>query len=100
MSKFYGSMQGNRGEATRRGTANSGMKAHVRGWNCGIAVNALATHEEEEIFGVVLTKGSTDPSSILSLLTVIYNAKTRKTRVLLPNKTELVEVGECEIVDK
>ena len=36
MSRFYGSMQGSRGEVTRCGTKNSGIHARVRGWNIGI----------------------------------------------------------------
>ena len=36
MSRFYGSMQGSRGEATRCGTPSSGITAHVRGWEVGV----------------------------------------------------------------
>lgn len=39
MSHFYGSMQGNRGAATRQGSKNSGIEAHVRGWNVGVSVD-------------------------------------------------------------
>ncbi len=38
MARFYGSMQGNRGEATRMGTPNSGLSAHIRGWDIGVRV--------------------------------------------------------------
>jgi len=33
MSHFYGYLQGNRGEATRCGTKDSGINAHIRSWN-------------------------------------------------------------------
>ena len=36
MSRFYGSLQGNRGMATRCGTKDSGISAHVRGWDIGV----------------------------------------------------------------
>lgn len=36
MSRFYGSMQGSRGEATRCGTPASGITAHVHGWDLGV----------------------------------------------------------------
>ena len=36
MSRFYGSLQGNRGQATRYGTASSGIDAHVGGWDVGV----------------------------------------------------------------
>lgn len=38
VARFYASIQGNRGEATRMGTANSGIEGHVRGWNIGAKV--------------------------------------------------------------
>jgi len=33
MAHFYGSIQGNRGEATRLGTSNSGMSAVAASWD-------------------------------------------------------------------
>ena len=33
MSKLYGSLQGCRGEATRCGSASSGIRASVQSWN-------------------------------------------------------------------
>ncbi len=38
MAQFYGSMSGNRGEATRMGTKKSGFDAHIRGWRTGAKV--------------------------------------------------------------
>lgn len=38
MARFYGSMKGARGEATRCGTATSGIHAHIRGWHVGARV--------------------------------------------------------------
>ncbi len=38
MSRFYGDIKGNRGEATRMGTTSSGMEGHIRGWNIGYRV--------------------------------------------------------------
>jgi len=38
MSHFYASIKGSRGEATRLGTPNSGIKGHIRGWNLGVRV--------------------------------------------------------------
>jgi hypothetical protein len=39
MAHFYGEIQGNRGEATRLGTKDSGFRGHIRGWNVGGSVN-------------------------------------------------------------
>jgi len=38
MSHFYGSVKGNRGEATRGGSKNSGYKSYAAGWGGGIEV--------------------------------------------------------------
>jgi hypothetical protein len=38
MAQFYANIQGNRGEATRMGTKNSGLSGHIRGWNIGAKV--------------------------------------------------------------
>lgn len=32
MSHFYGYLQGNRGEVTRAGSRQSGIRAHLRSW--------------------------------------------------------------------
>jgi len=41
MARFYASIQGNRGEATRMGTPTSGISGHVRGWNVGVRVEEV-----------------------------------------------------------
>ena len=59
MAHFYGSMQGNRGEATRMGTKDSGFYAHIRGWDVGVRVELYYNEETEkdEIF-IYKTGGS------------------------------------------
>lgn len=58
MAQFYAEIQGNRGEATRMGTKNSGMYCHTRGWHNGVKVlsNHYNGEDEHQIF---LTSGST-----------------------------------------
>jgi len=52
-------MQGGRGEVTRTGTKNSGMNAHIRGWNCGVEVEARWNDElQVNCFDVFRTTGS------------------------------------------
>ena len=46
MSRFYASIQGNRGGATRQGTTNSEMSGHVRGWHVGAKVYMLPQEED------------------------------------------------------
>jgi hypothetical protein len=38
MAHFYGTLQGHRGEATRCGSPNSGINAHLRSWKNDIYV--------------------------------------------------------------
>lgn len=45
MSRFYGDLQGNRGEATRMGTTSSGIRGHIRGWNIGFSVTCRAIEQ-------------------------------------------------------
>jgi len=49
MAHFYGDIQGNRGQATRMGTKQSGFRGHLRGWDVGVKaflrVNAAGNDE-------------------------------------------------------
>lgn len=38
MARFIGFIKGNRGEASRLGTEESGLNAAARGWNCGARI--------------------------------------------------------------
>jgi len=58
MSRFYGSMQGNRGEATRQGSANSAMYAHIRGWDIGASVKCGVGPDGNDRVTVSITRGS------------------------------------------
>lgn len=61
MSRFYGSMQGSRGEATRCGTVSSGIRTHVRGWDIGaVVIVAQCDKCGEDYVKVALTGGSND----------------------------------------
>lgn len=64
MSRFYGSLYGSRGEATRQGSASSGLVGHVRGWDLGVRVMAMTANsadvgeEGADAFVVDITGGS------------------------------------------
>ena len=63
MSRFYGSLQGGRGEVTRTGTGSSGISAHPRGWNTGIVVEGQADSDRHDMFRVSISGGSHQLSS-------------------------------------
>jgi len=69
MSRFYGSMQGSRGEATRQGTASSGISAHPRGWDLGVRVSGYDDHGTDA-FAVNITGGSNGSREEVNVLTV------------------------------
>lgn len=67
MSRFYGSLKGNRGEATRQGTPKSGITSHTRGWHIGARVACFVGDNGEDLIAINLTGGSSNSSCKLSL---------------------------------
>lgn len=73
MARFYGSMKGNRGEVTRCGSLNSGITAHVRGWNVGIQAEVhkdFGGDFHKDICEVFITTGSGGDGTRKHVLTV------------------------------
>lgn len=59
MAHFYGEIQGNRGEATRMGTKDSGFRGHIRGWHVGGSVNCHYNESKDrDEISIYATKGS------------------------------------------
>ena len=58
MSRFYASIQGNRGTATRQGTEKSGIYGHIRGWNIGAYVSVDVNDNGEDEVTIELSSGS------------------------------------------
>lgn len=56
MSRFYGNLQGDKGEATRCG--HKTITSHVRGWDFGVRVTGYINNDGEDCFDIVLTSGS------------------------------------------
>jgi len=70
MSRFYGSMKGNRGEVTRCGTYVSGITAHCRGWDVGVRVEVNRDPEGGDRCHIYSTSGSNNSSGERLILTV------------------------------
>lgn len=64
MGHFYAEIQGNRGEATRMGTKDSGIYGHIRGWNIGARVTVDCI-DGVDIVSVFKTGGSSNPNGEL-----------------------------------
>tara|TARA_R110002051_G_scaffold325625_1_gene429489 strand:- start:906 stop:1169 length:264 start_codon:yes stop_codon:yes gene_type:complete len=54
MSHFYGKLQGSRGEATRCGTASSGMTTYAAGWGGAVRVEVYTQADGRDAFMVSL----------------------------------------------
>ena len=61
MAHFYSEIQGNRGEATRMGSKDSGIRSHIRGWHVGGSVNCHYNESKDrDEVSIYATKGSSD----------------------------------------
>ena len=59
MAQFYLSGQGDRGEVTRRGSKNSSITAHARGWALGGRVEmSYNTEKDRDEVTIYITSGS------------------------------------------
>ena len=57
MSRYYASVRGGKGEATRQGHERSGIESHTRGWTVGVKVRGYAEGTADE-FAIYATSGS------------------------------------------
>lgn len=55
MSAFYGTIQGNRGEATRCGSKNSGMETYCASWSGAVRSFAYVGEDGTDMVRVELT---------------------------------------------
>jgi hypothetical protein len=67
MSRFYASIQGNRGEATRMGNTTSGMHGHIRGWDIGASVEMSVDPGGIDVCTVTITRGSNGNGACLPI---------------------------------
>ena len=87
MSHFYGDIRGNRGEATRGGSKDSGIDGHIRGWKSGAKVNCYVDNDGNDVVEVVATNGlGYTPAKVEGLIFRTINGKldflTTKKRLL------------------
>ena len=71
MSHFYGEIQGNRGEATRMGTRDSGFRGHIRGWKVGGSVNCNYNKSKDRDEVSIYATGGSDGGGSEHLADVI-----------------------------
>jgi len=66
MAHFRGTLQGNRGLASRLGTKTSGLTATVRGWEIGVQLEAIysPSNKNDEI-NIYVDGGSNNTDRVL-----------------------------------
>lgn len=63
MSTFYGSIQGNRGAATRGGSRNSGIRASAQSWNGSVITELTYDENDRLMVSVSTSEGSSSYGS-------------------------------------
>ena len=71
MAHFRATVQGNRSEASRLGTAKSGLRVTANGWDVGIKVYASVDSSGADILQVVATGGSNGGRSEVELVRIV-----------------------------
>lgn len=87
MAHFYGGVQGNRGEATRLGSKQSGLSMFAYGWDSGVDVRAFVNRDGRDCFSIFLTAGSGGGMNDISLGTY-YRDEEDNAQFIVPDRTE------------
>jgi len=101
MSHFYSSIQGSKGEATRCGTKNSGVRGVVKGWNEGVYVEAIH-HDltDEDIFEIWINGGSNHTHEPIKIAEIKNGKIITLTGISIPikNAKKFIEKIQPEII--
>lgn len=93
MAQFYGTLQGQRGEATRLGSKASGLTTTAAGWKGAIKVNIWHDEEhDQDQFEVRLTPWSYSGGEEKVLAQGVLDARNA-TRLTIDRKERWVPVG-------
>lgn len=90
MSHFYGTLQGNRGQATRGGSRDSGITTQAAGWGGAIKVETFVGDDGKDQFAIHLTpwKGSGGRARLIACGHLDANAE----RVITEGTAGLVRI--------
>jgi hypothetical protein len=73
MARFRGTISGQRGEASRLGSPQSGLSVHANGWDAGVSVNAYVDEHDADVFDVRATAGSGGQHTSVPIARVTYS---------------------------
>ena len=72
MAKYYGTIQGNRGKASRCGTKTSGLRVTANSWSIGAEVSVKYDPElDADVVYIYTTTGSNSYSSFMMKYAII-----------------------------
>lgn len=83
MSAFYGTLQGNRGQATRMGSKESGVRTQNAGWGGCVAVQTFKDDNDRDCASISLTpwSGSGGPNVVLYIGPIDAEAREKLSGV-------------------
>lgn len=71
MAHFYGEMRGQReSTVTKCGTKDSGITAHIRGWNTGVKIYCYVDSDGNDCIEIHETGGSRKDGNIRKIATI------------------------------
>ena len=71
MARFIGYTLGNRGQASRLGTADSGIRSQAQGWTSGVTVLGSVDKDDRDVFQVIQNSGSNGSGDQREILRVV-----------------------------
>ena len=74
MAQFYGHVQGNRGDATRMGSKDSGFSASAQAWG-GSLILRMSHYDKQDVASISFGEGSTTGGRELFRMPVAEIAK-------------------------
>jgi hypothetical protein len=87
MAHFYGSVRGQRGEVSRLGGPNTGLKTVAKGWDFGVEVQLVYDEKSKTDYAKVYqTKGSNDPHAVVQE----FELRPERDGILKPNVNQLL----------
>ncbi len=97
MSRFYGSIQGNRGMATRMGHKSSGFTGHIRGWNVGVRIECHVDEDDDKDVLYVYRTGGSNGRTESKLIAIIKEGEEDgvipKTRIKKPAESPFANIS-------
>ena len=90
MARFLGTVQGQRGAASRLGSVKSGLAGKVNGWNVGVRVEARVGSRGLDELTVYATGGSQARGSAVAIGTLEEMAGAERGWLWRPNKDQRI----------